>query len=313
MLVSSFSQHPSAERVLVHISDTHLLDGRRLFGSIDSDTPLRRLLERLVASGQQVDALVFTGDLADRAESGAYLRLRELVEPFALQLGAPVVWVMGNHDEREPFSEVLFGGPATAEPQDRVCDLDGLRVIALDTSVPGYHHGELTAAQLEWLGNELASPAPKGTILALHHPPIPTPIELMGVIELQDQGALARVIEGTDVRGLLAGHLHYSTFSTFAGVPVSVCAASCYTIDLLGIEGTILSAVPGGLSASLVHVYPDQLVFSTVPLEDSGEITHYDAAGLAGITAMTAEQRREMFSNKNSEFNRASDREQSGF
>lgn len=313
MLVSSFSQHPSAERVLVHISDTHLLDGRRLFGSIDSDTPLRRLLERLVASGQQVDALVFTGDLADRAESGAYLRLRELVEPFAVQLGAPVVWVMGNHDEREPFSEVLFGGPATAEPQDRVCDLDGLRVIALDTSVPGYHHGELTPAQLEWLGNELASPAPKGTILALHHPPIPTPIELMGVIELQDQGALARVIEGTDVRGLLAGHLHYSTFSTFAGVPVSVCAASCYTIDLLGIEGTILSAVPGGLSASLVHVYPDQLVFSTVPLEDSGEITHYDAAGLAGITAMTAEQRREMFSNKNSEFNRASDREQSGF
>lgn len=313
MLVSSFSQHPSAERVLVHISDTHLLDGRRLFGSIDSDTPLRRLLERLVASGQQVDALVFTGDLADRAESGAYLRLRELVEPFALQLGAPVVWVVGNHDEREPFSEVLFGGPATAEPQDRVCDLDGLRVIALDTSVPGYHHGELTPAQLEWLGNELASPAPKGTILALHHPPIPTPIELMGVIELQDQGALARVIEGTDVRGLLAGHLHYSTFSTFAGVPVSVCAASCYTIDLLGIEGTILSAVPGGLSASLVHVYPDQLVFSTVPLEDSGEITHYDAAGLAGITAMTAEQRREMFSNKNSEFNRASDREQSGF
>lgn len=313
MLVSSFSQHPSAERVLVHISDTHLLDGRRLFGSIDSDTPLRRLLERLVASGQQVDALVFTGDLADRAESGAYLRLRELVEPFALQLGAPVVWVMGNHDEREPFSEVLFGGPATAEPQDRVCDLDGLRVIALDTSVPGYHHGELTPAQLEWLRNELASPAPKGTILALHHPPIPTPIELMGVIELQDQGALARVIEGTDVRGLLAGHLHYSTFSTFAGVPVSVCAASCYTIDLLGIEGTILSAVPGGLSASLVHVYPDQLVFSTVPLEDSGEITHYDAAGLAGITAMTAEQRREMFSNKNSEFNRASDREQSGF
>ena len=313
MLVSSFSQHPSAERVLVHISDTHLLDGRRLFGSINSDTPLRRLLERLVASGQQVDALVFTGDLADRAESGAYLRLRELVEPFAVQLGAPVVWVMGNHDEREPFSEVLFGGPATAEPQDRVCDLDGLRVIALDTSVPGYHHGELTPAQLEWLGNELASPAPKGTILALHHPPIPTPIELMGVIELQDQGALARVIEGTDVRGLLAGHLHYSTFSTFAGVPVSVCAASCYTIDLLGIEGTILSAVPGGLSASLVHVYPDQLVFSTVPLEDSGEITHYDAAGLAGITAMTAEQRREMFSNKNSEFNRASDREQSGF
>ena len=313
MLVSSFSQHPSAERVLVHISDTHLLDGRALFGSIDSDTPLRRLLERLVASGTPVDALVFTGDLADRGESAAYTRLQELVEPFAAQLGAAVVWVMGNHDEREPFSEVLWGGPATTEPQDRVFDLDGVRLIALDTSVPGYHHGELTPTQLDWLAQELATPAPKGTILALHHPPIPTPIELMGLLELDDQASLARVIQGTDVRALLAGHLHYSTFSTFAGVPVSVCAASCYNIDLLGAQGTILSAVPGGLSASLVHVYPDQVVFSTVALEESAEITHYDAAGLAGIAAMTKEQRREMFSNKNSEFNRASDQQQSGF
>ena len=313
MLVSSFSQHPSAERVLVHISDTHLLDGRALFGSIDSDTPLRRLLERLVASGTLVDALVFTGDLADRGESAAYTRLRELVEPFATQLGAAVVWVMGNHDEREPFSEVLWGGPATTEPQDRVFDFEGMRLIALDTSVPGYHHGELTPTQLEWLGAELATPAPRGTILALHHPPIPTPIELMGLLELDDQASLARVIQGTDVRALLAGHLHYSTFSTFAGVPVSVCAASCYNIDLLGAQGTILSAVPVGLSASLVHVYPDQVVFSTVALEESAEITHYDAAGLAGIAAMTKEQRREVFSNKNSEFNRASDQQQSGF
>jgi 3',5'-cyclic AMP phosphodiesterase CpdA len=313
VLVSSFSQHPSAERVLVHVSDTHLLDGRALYGSIDSDTPLRRLLERLVASGGQVDALVFTGDLADRGERGAYRRLRDLVEPFALKLGAAVVWVMGNHDEREPFSEVLFDGPTTAEPQDRVIDIDGLRLIALDTSVPGYHHGELTPAQLEWLASELATPAPRGTILALHHPPIPMPVELMGLLELEDQASLARVIEGTDVRALLAGHLHYSTFSTFAGVPVSVCAASCYNIDLLGVEGTLLSAVPGGLSASLVHIYPDQVVFSTVPLDDSAEITHYDAAGLAGIAAMTKEQRREMFSNKNSDFNRASDQKQSGF
>lgn len=313
MLVSSFSQHPPAERILVHISDTHLLDGRSLYGSIDSETPLRGLLERLVASGTPVDALVFTGDLADRGESAAYQRLRDLVEPFAQKLGATVVWVMGNHDERETFSEVLFGGTSSQEPQDRVFDFDGLRLIALDTAVPGYHHGELTQAQLDWLARELATPAPKGTLLALHHPPIPTPIELMGLIELEDQPALARVIEGTDVRGLLAGHLHYSTFSTFAGVPVSVCAASCYTIDLLGVEGTILRAVPGGLSASLVHVYPDRVVFSTVPLEERGEITHYDAAGLAGIAAMTKEQRREMFSNKNSEFNRASDKEQSGF
>ena len=65
--MSSFGQHPHAEHVVVHISDTHLLAGNaKLYGSIDSDAPLMLLMERLVASGITIDALVFTGDLADR-------------------------------------------------------------------------------------------------------------------------------------------------------------------------------------------------------------------------------------------------------
>ena len=52
---------------------------------------------------------MFTGDLADRAEPKAYARLREIVEPAAADLGAEAVWVMGNHDEREPYARELFG------------------------------------------------------------------------------------------------------------------------------------------------------------------------------------------------------------
>ena len=306
--MSSFSQHPAAERVVVHISDTHLLaEGEKLFGVIDARPPLALLMERLAESGTPIDALVFTGDLADRGEEDAYRELRELVEPWATTLGAQLIWVMGNHDDRETYSRVLMDSSPTQEPQDAVYDIDGLRIIALDTSVPGYHHGELTSAQLEWLRAELAAPAPHGTLLALHHPPIPTPIELMGLIELEDQAELASVIAGTDVRGILAGHLHYSTFSTLAGVPVSVAAASCYNIDLVGPQTTLLSAKTTGTAASLVHVYPEQVVFSEVPLEDVAEIMSYDAGYLATIEAMSAEERRAMFSKKDSDFNRADD------
>lgn len=313
MSVSSLSQHPPAEHVLVHISDTHLLDARKLFGSVDSDAPLRSLLTRVVESGISVDALVFTGDLADRGEPGAYRRLKSLVEPFATALGAEVIWAMGNHDEREPFSEILYGETPTSAVQDRVFRFGGLRVIALDTSVPGFHHGALTSDQLGWLGAELASPAPAGTLLALHHPPIATPIELMGVIELEDQPALQSVISGTDVRGILAGHLHYSTFSTFAGVPVSVCAASCYTIDLLAPADRLLSAVSTGLHASLVHVYPESVVFTTIGMDEPQELAHYDPDYVERVRGMGHDERRAMFSDKTSEFNRASDLEQSGF
>ena len=311
--MSSFGQHPPAEHVVVHISDTHLLAGEaKLYGSIDSDAPLTLLMERLVASGISIDALVFTGDLADRGEEEAYRRLRSLVEPWALKLNTQVVWVMGNHDEREAYSQVLMDQAPSTNPQDAVYVANGLRIIALDTSVPGYHHGEVTKAQLEWLGAELETPAEKGTLLALHHPPIPTPIELMGLIELEDQAALAAVIKGSDVRGILAGHLHYSTFSTFAGVPISVAAAACYTIDLIAPAATILSAKTTGLAASLVHVYPEQVVFSEVSLEDVPEIMSYDASYRSVVEAMSQAERKAMFSKKDSDFNTHADQVQSG-
>ena len=312
--MTAFSQHPPADHILVHLSDTHLLgSGRKLYDQVDSDSPLTALMERLVGSGLPIEALVFTGDLADRAEPDAYQRLRDLIEPWAEKLGAQLVWVMGNHDEREPFSEILLRENPTMEPRDSVVMVGGLRLIVLDSSVPGYHHGELTPAQLEWLKAELSTPAPHGTLLAIHHPPIPTPIDLMGLIELDNQAALADVVKGTDVRGVLGGHLHSSTFSTFAGVPVSVCAASCYNIDLVADSSKLLSATANSLSSSLVHVYPDQVVFSQVHMYETIELNSYDASYRQVIEAMTPEERREMFSNKNSDFNKRADHTQSGF
>ena len=312
--MTAFSQHPPADHLLLHLSDTHFLgSGRQLYDQVDSDTPLRALMERVVASELPVEALVFTGDLADRAEADAYLRLRDLVEPWAQKLGAELVWVMGNHDEREPFSEIMWREDPTTDTRDRVIMLGDLRLIVLDSSVPGYHHGELTPAQLSWLRTELATPARHGTLLALHHPPIPTPIDLMGLIELDNQPAFADVIRGTDVRGVLGGHLHYSTFSTFAGVPVSVSAASCYNIDLVAESSKILSAKANSLSSSLVHVYSDQVVFSLVPMDDVPELTSFDSSYRAVIEAMSPAERREMFSNKESDFNQRVDRTQSGF
>lgn len=199
---------------------------------MDADDRLGELLEQLNQSGLRPDAIVFTGDLADKGEPAAYRKLRGLVEPFAAQLGAELVWVMGNHDDRAELRKFLLDEAPSMAPLDRVCMIDGLRIIVLDTSVPGHHHGEIRASQLGWLAEELATPAPDGTILALHHPPIPSVLDMAVTVELRDQAALGRVLRGTDVRAILAGHLHYSTNATFVGIPVSVASATCYTQDL---------------------------------------------------------------------------------
>jgi 3',5'-cyclic AMP phosphodiesterase CpdA len=288
----------------VHISDTHLLGGGKLlYGDVPSDQHVVLAMKQLEESGIRPEAIVFTGDLADLGEPEAYERLKAIVEPAAARLGAQIIWVMGNHDERPEYSSLLFGEEPSTEPQDRVYDVNGLRIISLDTTVPGYHHGALDDAQLEWLAAELATPAPQGTLLAVHHPPVPTPLLwAMEMLELHGQDRLAAVLEGTDVRGILGGHLHYSTHSTFAGIPVSVAAATCYTLALTQ-KDRLLSGVNADQAMNIVHVYENSLVHSIVPLGERVEITGFSTEHIAQIESLSFEQRLEMFSSKTSPFN----------
>lgn len=274
------AEYPEAERVLLHLSDTHLrAAGSRLFDVVDARDHLARALAAIETSGIAPDGVVFTGDLVDLGEGAAYADLRALVEPFAARLGTRLFWVMGNHDDRAQFRMRLLGEASSIDqpPLDRVDELDGLRLVTLDTSVPGAHHGELRDAQLTWLADVLATPAPLGTILAMHHPPVPSVLPLAGSVELRDQKRLARVLRGTDVRAIIAGHLHYSTFATFAGIPVSVASSTCYAQDLtVPVGGT--RPQDGAQAFNMVHVYADTVVHSVVPVDAPRTLEHVDAA-----------------------------------
>jgi Icc protein len=271
------AEYPRADHFLLHLSDTHLLaGGNRLYGSVDSERHLREVFAELEQSGRRPEAIIFTGDLADKGEPDAYDRLRAIVEPAADRLGAQVIWVMGNHDIRENFRARLFGELATQKPIDRVYDINGLRVITLDSSVPGFHWGEVTDAQLDWLAEELSTPAPHGTILAMHHPPLPSVLDLAVLVELRDQVGLAEVLDGSDVRSILAGHLHYSSTGTFAGIPVSVASATCYTQDLtVPVGGT--RPLDGARAFNLVHVFQETVLHSVVPVGEYAALDYVDA------------------------------------
>lgn len=293
-----FGQHPAARRVILHLSDTHLLAGNPpLGGRYDTAENLRRALERVERMRLRPDAIVFTGDLTDLGEPAAYAALRAAVEPVAQRMGAPVVWVAGNHDERPALRQALLDGEPTQEPVTGVWDLGGLRLIALDTTVPGWHHGELDDGQLRWLAELLATPAELGTLLAMHHPPLPSHLPLFDILELRDQPRLAAVIAGSDVRGILAGHLHYSTSGTFAGVPVNVAAATCYTMDL-ALPADEVNGMDAGQSFHLVHVYDDTITHSVVPVAAAEPADFFTAAWVARMAALSPAERLEVFSRK---------------
>jgi len=150
------AEYPRPDHFLLHISDTHLLaGGEQLYGTVDSEQHLRALLAEVEASGGRPEAIVFTGDLADRGQPDAYARLRALVDPAAERMGARVIWVMGNHDDRASFRQGLRDELGDTSPIDDVYWLGGLRVIVLDSTVPGHHYGDVSESQLDWLAAEL--------------------------------------------------------------------------------------------------------------------------------------------------------------
>lgn len=294
----AFGRHAPASHVIVHISDPHLLaGGARLGGRFDVDDTLERTLDAIRATGIDPAAIVVTGDLADLGEPDAYRRLRCAVEPLAADLGCPVAWVAGNHDERPALRQHLLDLEPTEQPVTGVWDLGGLRLVAVDTSVPGWHHGDLDATQLDWLRDVLSEGARHGTILAMHHPPLPSHIPLFDILELRHQDELADALRGSDVRAILAGHLHYSSHGLFAGIPVSVASATCYTMNLAR-PGVEVNGMDAAQSFQLVHVYPDTITHTVVPVVEAPTGEHFTREWAEQMASLTPQQRLEAFSRK---------------
>jgi 3',5'-cyclic AMP phosphodiesterase CpdA len=259
---------------LIHISDTHILprEDDRLQG-VDTLRTLEQDLEYIVSSGVRPDALVVSGDLANHGELDSYRRLRPLLERVASSIDAQLIVCMGNHDSRPAFREGMLDEPASDAPIEYVRWIDGLRIIVLDSTVPGAAYGETRADQLAWLRTELGSPAPDGTLLVLHHPPVPDRTPLAGLLTLHGSTDLEDVIRGSDVMAVLAGHAHHAIASAFAGVLCYAAPATAYSVDPLLLEQRTLRGVEGS-GFGLVRVIDGHVVALTIAMPSDGRQTY---------------------------------------
>ena len=292
--------------VIAHLSDPHLVAGDRLLsGHIDTAAQLRQALSRVEESQEAIDAIVISGDLTDSGDPAAYRLLLEVARPVADRLGAVLVTTGGNHDERRPLAATLYGLD-TDEPQDRVTDVRGLRVITLDSAVPGYHHGGFSDAQYDWLASELATAADYGTILVMHHPPITYRSPTMAMLDFDDPARLRSIVVGSDVRALLCGHLHVTTFGALAGIPVIVAGGVSY-VDDVGAPRGLMIGVDGPQSWNLVELHAarggepaGEVVASVAPVARHPRWPALSDAVRDYLATVPLNERREVFSRKRS-------------
>lgn len=200
-----------------------------------------------------------SGDVSDDGSDEGLSAVRERVAAFARSRGIPQVYCMGNHDDRSAFRRTLGTGHLSAAGTDvgsgwsgssaiaATSVHDGLRVITLDSVVPGEVHGELTREQTAWLSEVLAGPAPRGSVVVLHHPPfVPDGSVFFSRAALRRPERLAEALVGSDVRVVLCGHFHAPGFGVLAGVPSAIAPAVVWRIDSAAPRSVVRGVGGGG-------------------------------------------------------------------
>ena len=204
--------------------------------------------------------LVVSGDIADDGSAAGCRAVLERVGAFARERAIPHIYSTGNHDARGPFREVFRSGHVgddgadhgeVLDPHTETCAavsyLGGLRVITLDSLVPGQTHGILDKDQLARLSEVLTTPAPDGTVLVFHHPPLQLrSVPYVAGVVLQNISDLGDMVRATDVRAIPTGHLHFQVSGLLAGVPVWVTPGVVTRIDTTASPGLVRGVLGAG-------------------------------------------------------------------
>jgi 3',5'-cyclic-AMP phosphodiesterase len=236
--------------LLVQLSDPHIGAD---WAEGDPTARFAAAVESVRAVGRP-DAVLVSGDLADHASDDEYAVVQELLA----SLRAPVHVLAGNHDDRAALRR-HFGVPgADGEPVQYAVDLGLLRLVVVDTTIPGEDPGALDGGRLDWLDAELAAAPEKPTIVAMHHPPVLTGSPVWDDLGLRaaDRSALGAVVGRHDqVRRLVAGHVHRTMTGEVGGRPV-LAVPSTYVQARLNFDATELELTPDPAGFG-VHVVVD--------------------------------------------------------
>ena len=209
--------------LLAQLSDLHL--GEPASHGADPEGCLRAVVAALGRLPDRLDAILVSGDLAEHGAPAEYLMAAEEIG----KLEVPVHVVPGNHDDRATMRG-CFGIPGSGDaPIDYAVDLGPLRLVVVDSTIPGEDRGGFDPGQLERLDAELAASA-KPAIVAMHHPPLTTAMADWDGVNLSalERRALAAVVaRHPQVKAIVGGHLHRVSVGSLAGRPV-LAAPSTY-------------------------------------------------------------------------------------
>ena len=209
---------------VIQITDLHLQEDHSaaLRGVVTWDS-FAAVLDDIDTHHGDFDLLVITGDIAHDEALPTYQALHDTLGSRLSRCQL----IPGNHDNRQyltaTFPRHFSAGTDTL---DFVTQLNGWRIIGLDTQVTGEVHGQLTDPQIAWLRIQLESGS-MPTLIFLHHPPGPIGVPWLDEVPLQQRADFIALVAQHNVQALVAGHVHQATEGQFAGTRFYTTPSTC--------------------------------------------------------------------------------------
>ena len=219
--------------LIAHLSDPHVRPQGQLYqGVVDSNAMFAAALAHLAALDPRPDLVLLTGDVVEEGTAEEYAVAAKMLA----DIGLPLLVIPGNHDEREAFRTCFKPHahlPATGPLHFAVGDHGPVRIVALDVTVPGEHHGDVDEAAAHWLEATLAAEPDRPTLVMMHQPPFASGIHYIDEYNCRNGERLAAILaRHANVERVLCGHIHRFMQLRFGGTMLLTAPSTATAIAL---------------------------------------------------------------------------------
>ena len=206
---------------IIWLTDFHLSTAGPVLG-LDSQAACDKAIDWVVRHHGDADCCVVTGDLSENGTADEYRTIANALD----RLPMPWLPLVGNHDSREHCAAII-DLPDTCLPGfvQYTVDLSaqagaGVRLVCLDTLVPGESGGLLCQQRLAWLESVLSKSANRPVLVFMHHPPSALGVAPFDAIGLENASELNTLLSRyACVKQVFAGHVHRVFQGVVNGVP----------------------------------------------------------------------------------------------
>ena len=228
------------------LSDTHIdADKTKLLRDVVMAEHLAKAWEQVSEAASRLSAAIVHGDVAClKGEPGDYRQVANLLLP-AGKAAVPLHFLMGNHDDRVNFREVL---KVNAQPLEShhvsILDTPHATWLMLDSlEAVNKTPGKLGEAQLKWLAAALDAHPDKPALISVHHHPVFEGEKLGGIQDTKE--LLEILVSRKQVKAVFYGHTHAWGQKVHEGIHLVNLPPVAYVFDKTKPSGWVEAAVGG--------------------------------------------------------------------